>query len=184
MVCIFSIFPAFLFFFFFFFSEAVRTWSLFVQRWTGHGRQISQRRLRYRVAGLRPSASQPSLLSFSHLSTFLLQFFPLSHFFSFFFLFSPFFHPPFLFFFPFFHSLPVIFHHFLQFHAFSSFFGQSDASPCDPLSAMCTTRHGILKRTRHVLKEDFCIFLGIFGTFKKTVSYLAKRQKRKVFAFT
>ena len=44
-----------------------------------------QRRLRYRVAGLRPSASQPSLLSFSPLSTFLLQFFPFSHFFSFFF---------------------------------------------------------------------------------------------------
>ena len=36
-MCIFAIFPAI----FVFFSEAVRTWSLCVQRWTGHGRQNS-----------------------------------------------------------------------------------------------------------------------------------------------
>ena len=79
----------------------------------------------FAVSCSRPTAlraSQPSLLSFSSLSTFLLQFFPFSQCFLQFFIFSPFSFLP-SFFFPFFfHRLPVIFHHFLQFHAFSRVF--------------------------------------------------------------
>ena len=70
---------------------------------TGHGRQKFQRR--FAVSCSRPTAlqaSQPSLLSFSSLSTFLLQFFPFSQCFLHFFLFSPFSLLPSFFFSPFF----------------------------------------------------------------------------------
>ena len=60
-VAFFAIFHAF----FVFFSEAVRTWSLFVQRVDGTRQAKFQRCLRYRVTGLRPNLPF-SLLSFSY----------------------------------------------------------------------------------------------------------------------
>ena len=70
-------FAFFLFFphFFLSFSKAVRTWSLFVQK---GGRDMACKiPTTFAVSCSRPTAlraSQPSLLSFSSLSTFLLQF--------------------------------------------------------------------------------------------------------------
>ena len=69
-------------------------------------------------------------------------------------------------------NFPAVVLHFLTLSAFSFvffFFGQSDASPRNPLSAMCSTRHRILRRTRHVVKEDFACFSAFLGTFKKKV---------------
>ena len=161
-------FPHFLFFF-----RGGSNMVAFRAKVDGTWQAKFQRRLRYRVAGLRPSGL-PNLpfslsLPFPPSSS---NSFPFPNVFSNFPLFTLF-PPPFLFFFPFFFpqftsnfpSLPSIS------RFFPAFFGQSDASPCDPLSAMCTTRHGILKRTRHVLKEDFCIFFGIFGHIQKRGSY-------------
>ena len=112
-----------------FFCVAVRTWSLFVQWWTGNGRPKYQRRLRYRVTGLRPSGL-PNLpfslvLPFPPFSSASL---PFSLFFSNFSSFHPF-PSSLLFFFPFF---PTIFKQFsftfYYFLLFPWFFGQSDAS--------------------------------------------------------
>ena len=138
-----------------------------------------QRRLRYRVAGLRPSGL-PNLpfslsLPFPPSSS---NSFPFPYVFSNFSSFHIF--PSSLPFFPFFST---VYQQFsitsFNFTLFPAFFGQSDASPCDPLSAMCTTRHGILKRTRHVLKEDFCIFLGIFWAHSKKRVLFGETPKKE-----
>ena len=119
MVCIFCDFSRIFLFFFRGGSNMVA----FRAKVDGTWQAKFQRRLRYRVAGLRPSGL-PNLpfslsLPFPPSSS---NSFPFPNVFSNFFLFSPFSLLP-SFFFPFFfHSLPVIFHHFLQFHAFSRVF--------------------------------------------------------------
>ena len=114
-------FSCFFFSIFLFSSEADRTWSLFVQRWTGHGRQNSNDvcGIVWQAYGPLGFPTFPSLfLSPFHLPPQILSLF---QFFLQFFLFSPFSLLPS--FFPlFFHNLPVIFHHFLQFHAFPRVF--------------------------------------------------------------
>ena len=130
-MCIFAIFPAI----FVFFSEAVRTWSLFLQG----GRDMAGKiPTTFATSCNRPSAlwaSQPSLLSSSLLSTFLLRFTSLFYFFSpIFLLFTPF-PPPFPSLVPFF---PTIFQHFSfissHFPLFPAFFGQADMSLCNFLA--------------------------------------------------
>ena len=133
-----------------------------------------QRRLRHRVTGLRPSGlpnlpfslvlSFPPFSSASPPFSLFLQCF----------LFSPFFPLPFSFFtfFPQFSSnfpSPPLTSRFFQ-----RFLVKATRLHVTPLSAMCTTRHGILKRTRHVVEEDVCIFLSI-------LKHLPNKQVRKVF---
>ena len=83
-MCIFAIFPAI----FVFFSEAVRTWSLFLQG----GRDMAGKiPTTFATSCNRPSAlwaSQPSLFSCPLISTFVLQFSLFSSFFLQFFFFS------------------------------------------------------------------------------------------------
>ena len=123
-------------------------------------------------------SSQPSLLSCSppfHLCPPLLPFFPF--FLQFLSLFT-------LFTFP--------FSFFLFFPQFSSTFPSPSRTlrffPAltkptrlheTPLSAMCPTRHRILRRTRHVVKEDFAWFSAFLGTFKKRVL----RKYKQLFFF-
>ena len=120
-MCIFAICPAI----FVFFSEAVRTWSLFLQG----GRDMAGKiPTTFATSCNRPSAlraSQPSLLSFSSLSTFVLQFSLFSLFFSNFSSFHPFpsslpFSCP-----HFSHNFPAFFLHLLSLPAFSSIFWSS-----------------------------------------------------------
>ena len=113
----------------------------------------------------RPSAlwaSQPSLLSCSLFSTFLLRFTSLFSFFLHCFLFSPFSLFPSLFF----TFFSTIFQYFSftssHFPLFLAFFGQSETSSCDPFVSNVPHEAPHTHRTRHVVKEDFCIFLGIF----------------------
>ena len=114
----------------------------------------------------RPSAlwaSQPSLLSCSLLPPFSSASPPFSLFFSNVFSFLPFSLFPSLFFtfFPQFSSnfpSPPLTSRFFQ-----RFFGQSDTSPCDPFVSNVPHEAPPTHRTRHVVKEDFCIFFGIFG---------------------
>ena len=109
--------------FLFFFQRRGSNMVAFRAKVDGTWQAKFQRRLRYRVAGLRPSGL-PNLpfslsLPFPPSSS---NSFPFPNVFSNFSSFHPF--PSSLpFFFPlFFHNLPVIFHHFLQFHAFSRVF--------------------------------------------------------------
>ena len=111
--------------------------------------------------------SQPSLLSFSLVSTFLLRFSPFFPLFLRFSLFSLLFPLPFSFssFFPQFARIfpspsPT-------FRFFSRFLVKATRLHVTPLSAMCPTKHKILRRTRHVVKEDFACFSALLGTFKK-----------------
>ena len=133
----------------------VRTWSLFVQRWTGHGRQIPTT---FAISCNRPTtlwASQPSLLSCSLLSSFLLRFSHVSHSFSNFpSLFSLL---SFLLFFS------TIFQQ-LSFRFFQRFFffGLSDASPCDPFVSNVPheeqdteTNAGMLNRSGGTFKKGY-----------------------------
>ena len=118
--------------------------------------------LRYRVAGLRPSGfpNLPfSLFSPFHLAPPLLSLFPILSPFSLF--------PSFFFFFPQFSSnfpspSPT-------FRFSSRFWVKATRLHVTPLSTMCSTRHRILRRTRHVVKEDFAGFSAFSGTFKKRV---------------
>ena len=143
-----------------------------------------QRRLRCRVTGLRPSglpnlpfslvlSPPPFVLHFPSCFPFFLQFF----------LFSPFSLLP-----PFFAFFSTLFQHFSftssNFQLFPAFFGQSDRLHVTPVSAMCPTRHLPHTGRDTLWKMMFAYFSAFLGTFKKTGSYLVKRQKRKVFAFT
>ena len=107
----------------------------------------------FAISCSRPTAlcaSQPSLLSCFHLSSFVLHFFQVSPFFLQFSLFSPFSLFPSLFLFS--HNFQQLSFTYSHFPLFPTFFGQSDASPCDPLLTEMTGSH---KRTRHVVKQDF-----------------------------
>ena len=135
----------------------------------------------------RPSAlwaSQPSLLSCSLLSTFLLQFSLFSLFFSNFSSFHPFSLFPSLFFtfFPQFSSnfpsAPPIF------HFFQYFLAKATCLSVTPSPTLCTTRHLPHTGRDTLWRMIFAYFSAFLGTFKKTGSYLEKHQKRKVFAFT
>ena len=112
-------FPHFLFFF-----RGGSNMVAFRAKVDGTWQAKFQRRLRYRVAGLRPSGL-PNLpftlaLPFPPSSS---NSFPFPNVFSNFSSFHTFpYSLPFFFFPLFFHNLPVIFHHFLQFHAFSRVF--------------------------------------------------------------
>ena len=69
--------------------------------------------------------------------------------------------------FHFFPQFPVIFLHLLSFSAFSSVFGQSDASPCDPFVTNVPHEAPPTHRTRHVVKEDFACFSAFQAHSKK-----------------
>ena len=56
---------------------------------------------------------------------------------------------------------------FSTFHFSSRFLVKATGLHVTPLSAMCPTRHRILRRTRHVVKEDFACFSAFLGTFNK-----------------
>ena len=138
-----------------------------------------QRRLRYRVTGLRPSGF-PNLpfslfLPFLPFSSASLSFFP---------IFAPFFPS-----FHTFHSSLFFFFFFRNFRTFPSpslilcdfprFLVKATRLHVSPLPAMCPTRHRIMRPTRHVVKEDFCLFLCILGTFKKRVLLQVKKMRMK-----
>ena len=127
-------------------------------------------------------ASQPSLLSCSLFSTFLFRFshFPiLSPIFTLFTLFAlPFF------FFSFFPQFSTKFPSpSPTFRFFQLFLAKATRLHVTPLSAMCPTRHRILRRTLHVVKEDFCMFLGIFRHIQKKGPNFVKSPKREGFNF-
>ena len=138
-----------------------------------------QRSLRYRVTGLRPSGF-PNLL----FSLFLPPFSSLSPFFPFFFfpLFSHFYLSFFLkkFF-------PLIFQHvsftFSHLPLFPVFLAKATCLHVTPLSAMCPTRHRIMRRTRHVVKEDFDCF-SAFSAHSKRVLIRRTAKNGRFLIFT
>ena len=136
-----------------------------------------QRRLRYLVTRLRPNLPFSLVLPFPPLSSTSPIFPTLSPIFSLFTLFSlPFF---FFLFFPHFSSTfpspsPT-------FSFFPAFLAKVTRLHVTPLSAMCSTRHRILRRTRHVVKEDFCLILGIFRNIQKKGSKLREKHTKRRF---
>ena len=58
---------------------------------------------------------------------------------------------------------------FSTFLLFPTFFGQSDASPCDLFVSNVHHEAPSTVRTRHVVEEDFACFSAFLGTFKKRV---------------
>ena len=134
LMCIFAVFPHFLSFF-----RGGSNMVTFLAKVDGTWQAKFQRRLRHRVTGLRPSGlpnlpfslvlSFPPFSSASPPFSLFLQCF----------LFSPFFPLPF----SFFTFFPQFSSNFPSPPLTSRFFQRFlvDASPCDPLSAMCPTRH-------------------------------------------
>ena len=132
----------------------------------------------------RPSAlwaSQPSLLSSSLLSTFLLRFTSLFSFFLQFFFFSPFFPLPF----SFFHLFSTVFQQFSfsssNFPFFPVFFGQGDVSLCNTLANFVHHEAPPTHRTWHAVEDDFCIFFGIFGHIQKNRVLFGETPKKEGF---
>ena len=125
-----------------------------------------QRRLRYPATSLRPSGL-PNLpfslvLPFPPLSSTFPIFPILSPIFSLFTLFFP------SLFFLFFPKFPSTFPSpSPTFRFFQRFLAKATRLHVTPLSAMCPTRHRILRRTRHVVKEDFRLFRCIFRHIQK-----------------
>ena len=118
-------------------------------------------------------ASQPSLVSCSHLSSFVLHC-------SYFLIISPI-SPLFtLFPLPFFSLFSTVCQQlsftFSHFPLFPVFFGQSDASPCDHLLTEMTGSH---KRTRLVVKEDFACFSAFLAHSKKGPNYVKSQKKER-----
>ena len=123
------------------FSEAVRTWSLFVQRWTGHGSENSNDVCGIVQQAYRPLGfpTFPSLLfsPFPPLSSTSL---PVSHFSPFFFIFSPFSLLPSLFsFFPHFSNIFLHFHPIFRF--FRRFLVKAMGLSVTPSPTLCPARH-------------------------------------------
>ena len=136
----------------------------------GKWQALSQRCLRYRVAGLWPSGF-PNLpfslfLSFPPFSSASLPFshafsnFPSFHFFSIF--------PS-----PFFPLFSTICQHFSftfsHFPLFLPFFGQSDASPCNPLVSNVPHEAQNTETNAACCERGFCMFLGIIVHIQKRV---------------
>ena len=129
-----------------------------------------QRRLPYRVTGLRPSGL-PNL-PFSLVLSFSSFVHSFSNFLSF-----HLFHTSLLFFrfFPQFSIIfPSLFH---TFRFFQRFLAKATRLHVTPLSAMRSTKHRILRRTRYVVKENFCLFLGILWHIQKKGPNHVKSQK-------
>ena len=110
-------------------------------------------------------ASQSSLPSYSPLSSCVLHF---SHFP----ILSPIFHLFTLFPLPFsfslfFHNFRAIFLHLLPLSAFPVFFGQSDASPCDPLVSNVLHEAQDNETNATCCERGFCLFLCIFRHMRK-----------------
>ena len=100
-----------------------------------------------------------------------------SHSFSNFLSFHPF-HPSLLFFALFFHNFPALSLHPLPlFRCFQRFLAKAMRLHVTPLSAMCPTRH---RRTRHVVKEDFCWLLREKPKSKKVFNFHVIRPLRTV----
>ena len=156
-VCALLKFAIFLFFFkFLFFSEAVRTWSLFVQRWTGNGRQNSND-----VCGIVQQAygplgfpTFPSLFSFPF--SLFLTFFHISHNFP---------------------SPPLIFSFFRRFLV------QATRLHVTTLSAMCHKAQDT-ETNATCCGRGFCLFLGILRHIQKKGPNYVNSLKRKVLMCT
>ena len=147
---------------FFVFFRGGSNMVAFCAKLDGTWQALSQCRLRYRVTVLRPN------LPFS----LFLPFPPFS------------FHSPFFPFFSFFHSYHTFPSTLLFFHLFSSFsknpspplifcgfqrfFGQSDASPCDPLARNVPREGPSHTQEAACCEGGFCLFLGIFRYIKKS----------------
>ena len=103
-------------------------------------------------------ASQPSLLSCSPLSSFVLHFSHFSHYFSNFLSFLPF-HTSLLFFSPFPTIFPALFLRLLPLSVFfQRFFGQSDASPCNSLVSNVHHEAQHTETNATCCERDFCLF--------------------------